>query len=78
MGASPMAALVVLKQLARSRRHKIPHSVTHKFLCPRLLWQEEWRTRFEKEMDVYFFLNPGTYWPHSLFEPLVVGISFAM
>ena len=25
-----------------------------------------------------FFLNPGTYWPHSLFEPLVVGISFAM
>ena len=73
----PAAALVSLKQLARSRQ-KGPHSVTHVFLCPRLLWQEEWRRRFEKEMDIWFFLNPGTYWPHSLFEPLVVGISFAM
>lgn len=73
----PAAALVSLKQLARSR-HKRPETVTHVFVCQRLLWQERWRRRFEKEMDVWFFLHPGTYWPHDLFEPLLVGISFPM
>ena len=43
-----------------------------------LLWDEEWRTRFEKEIDLWFFLNPGMYWPHDMFEPLVVGISFPL
>ena len=73
----PAAALVALKQLARSR-HKRPHNVQHVFLCQRLLWQELWRKRFEKEMDVWFFLHPGTHWPAHLFEPLVVGLSFPM
>ena len=73
----PAAALVSLKQLARSR-HKRPHTVTHVFVCQRLLWQERWRRRFEKEMDVWFILHSGLYWPHSLFEPLLVGISFPM
>ena len=36
----PAAALVALKQLARSRQ-KRPHSVSHVFVCQRLLWQEE-------------------------------------
>jgi len=77
----PAAALVSLKQLARSR-HKRPTSVTHVFLCQRLLWQEEWRRRFEKEMDIWFILHNGFYWPnnstHNLFEPLIVGICFPM
>ena len=73
----PAAALVALKQLAKSRQ-KRPHHVTHVFLCQRLLWQEEWRRRFEKEMDVWFILHNGTAWPHKLFEPLLVGISFPM
>lgn len=73
----PAAALVSLKQLAKSR-HKRPHSVTHVFVCQRLLWQERWRRRFEKEMDVWFILHSGLYWPHDLFEPLLVGISFPM
>ena len=73
----PAAALVALHQLARSR-HKRPHAVTHVFVCQRLLWQEEWRRRFEKEMDFWFVLNTGTDWPHHLFEPLIVGISFPM
>ena len=73
----PSAALIALKQLARAR-HKRPHFVANVFLCQRLLWQEEWRRRFEKEMDVWFILHSGTFWPHSLFEPLLVGISFPM
>ena len=73
----PAAALAALNELARSR-HKRPCHVKHVFLCPRLLWQEEWRRRFEKEMDVWFLLFPGTVWPHNMFEPLVVGISFPM
>lgn len=73
----PAAALVALKQLARSR-HKRPHSVKHVFVCQRLLWQERWRRRFEKEMDVWFILHSGLFWSHNLFEPLLVGISFPM
>ena len=73
----PAAALIALKQLARSRQ-KRPHFVHRVFLCQRLLWQEEWRRRFEKEMDLWFILYPGNYWPHELFEPLIVGISFPM
>ena len=71
----PAAALVALKQLARSR-HKQLHSVTHVFLCQRLLWQERWRRRFEKEMDVWCILHSGSVWPNRLFEPLIVGIYF--
>ena len=64
-----------LSELAKSR-FKRPYGVTHLFICPRLLWQEEWRRRFEKEMDFLFILNPGLAWPHSNFEPLLIGISF--
>ena len=73
----PAAALVALKQLATSRQ-KRPHHVTHVFVCQRLLWQEEWRRRLEKEMDVWFILHPGKYWPPDLCEPLIVGFSFPM
>ena len=73
----PAAALIALKEIAKSRQ-KRPYDVTHVFLCPRLLWQEEWRTRFEREMDFWFHLSTGIYWPHEMFEPLVIGISFPM
>jgi len=71
----PGAALGALKQLAQSRQ-KRPETVTHVFICQRILWSEEWRTRFEKEVDVWFFLHPGSVWTHDMFEPLLVGISF--
>jgi len=43
---------------------------------PQLLWDEEWRSRFEKEVDFWLILQDGSIWPHSAFEPLLVGISF--
>jgi hypothetical protein len=43
----PAAALIALKELARSR-HKRPFEVSHVVLIPRLLWDEEWRNRLEK------------------------------
>ena len=52
--------------------------MTHVFLCQRFLWQEEWRRRFEKEMDIWFMVHTGIFWSHSLLEPLLVGISFPM
>ena len=73
----PGAALTALKQLARSRQ-KRPERVSHVFICQRLLWDEEWRSRFEKEMDIWFLLQPGKFWPSSHFEPLLVGLSFNM
>ena len=45
-------------------------------IIPRLLWEEEWRSRFEKEVDFWFILHNGAVWPHSAFKPLLVGISF--
>ena len=71
------AALEALKQVARSRP-KRPFQVTHVVLIQRLLHQEEWRQRFEKDMDFWFVLHPGTVWPNSAFEPLFFGISFKM
>ena len=73
----PAVANQALAELAKSRL-KRPYQVTHVFICPRLLWQEEWRRRFEKEMDFWFILHPGIAWPHSNFEPLLIGLSFPM
>jgi hypothetical protein len=50
--------------------------VTHLVLIPRLLWDDEWHTGFEKEVDFWFILHKGSIWPHSAFEPLMVGILF--
>ena len=75
--SSRYAALIALKELARSR-HKRPFEVSHVVLIPRLLWDEEWRNRLEKEVDVWFILHNGLLWPHSAFEPLMVGISFPL
>jgi len=72
-----MAALLVLNELARSH-HKRPSFSTHVVLTPHLLYQEEWRKRFEKEVDIWFPLQPGEFWPHSTFEPLMVDISFPL
>ena len=71
----PGAALIALKELSRSR-HKRPSKVIHMVMIPWLLWEEEWRSRFEKEVDLWFILHNGAVWPHSAFEPLLVGISF--
>ncbi len=74
----PAAALVALKELAKAR-HKRPYSATHVIVVPRLLYQEEWRKRFEKEVDVWFALDPGgDAWPFPCYEPLMVGISFPL
>ena len=73
----PAATLEALKQLAKSRL-KRPFDVSHVVLIQRLLYQEEWRRIFEKEMDFWFVLKPGTVWPNSAFEPLLVGISFKL
>ena len=47
-------------------------------IVPRLLYQEEWRGRFEKEVDCWFVLHHGITWPNSAFEPLMVGIRFPL
>ena len=73
----PAAALITLKEIARSR-HKRPYNTTHIVLIPRLLYQEEWRKRFEKEVDIWFILSHDTAWPHFTFEPLMVGIRFPL
>ncbi len=70
-----MTALVALKELARSR-HRRPSEVTHVVMITRLLWDEEWRSWFEKEVDVWFSLHNDSIWPHFAFEPLMVRISF--
>jgi hypothetical protein len=71
----PAATLIALKELSRSC-HTRPSEVTHVVMIPRLLWDEEWQSRFEKEVYVWFILHNGSLWPHSAFEPLMVGISF--
>ena len=73
----PAAALAALKEVAKAR-HKRPQYVTHVIIIPRLLYQEEWRSRFQKEVDLWFTLSTGTVWPHSAYEPLLVGISFPL
>ena len=73
----PGAALIALKEVARSR-HKRPKHVTHVIMIPRLLYQEEWRSRFEKEVDIWFHMAPGDVWQYSSFEPLMIGFSFPL
>ena len=73
----PAAALHALTEVARSR-HKRPEHVQYVILIPRLLYQEEWRSRFQKEVDIWFTLHTGEFWPHSAFEPLMIGLSFPM
>ena len=73
----PAVGLIVLKELARSRL-KHPWSSTHVVMIPRLLYQEEWRGQFEKEVDLWFILYPGSAWPHVAFEPLMIGIRFPL
>lgn len=74
---APAAALDALEQLSESRL-KRPYEMKHVVLIPRLLYNEEWRRRFEKEMDFWFTMSPGEHWPNTCLEPLLVGISFPM
>mmetsp|Transcript_5950 Transcript_5950/g.13021 ORF Transcript_5950/g.13021 Transcript_5950/m.13021 type:complete len:1140 (-) Transcript_5950:4782-8201(-) len=73
----PAGALIALKELAKLRL-KRPYEHTHVVLIPRILYQEEWRSRFEKEMDIWFLVSCNDVWPHSAFEPLVVGLCFPL
>ena len=74
----PAGALVALEELAQSKL-KRPYDVTHVFVCQRLLYFEEWRRRFNKEMDLWLLIEPVSYfWPNSCCEPLVFGISFPL
>ncbi len=45
-------------------------------MISQLLWDEEWRTQFEKEVYFWFILHNGFIWPHAAFGPLVVEIFF--
>ena len=77
-GPPPAGALIALEELAQSKL-KRPFDVTHVFVCPRLLFYEEWRRRFNKEMDFWFILEPvSPLWPNSCCEPLIFGISFPL
>ena len=74
----PAGALTALEELAQSKL-KRPFEVTHVFVCPRLLYFEEWRRRFNKEMDFWLLIEPvSPFWPNSCCEPLVFGISFPL
>ena len=73
----PAASLIALKEMARAR-HKRPTTSTHVVIIPRLLYQEEWRGRLKKEVDVWFLMHHGSVWPKSYFEPLVIGIRFPL
>lgn len=74
----PAGALIALEEIAQSKL-KRPFEVTHVFVCPRLLYFEEWRRRFNKEMDLWLLIEPvSPFWPNSCCEPLVFGISFPL
>ena len=73
----PAAGLIALKELARSR-NKQPYNSTHMVMIPRLLYQEEWRSRFEKDVDLWIVLHTESVWPHHAFEPLIIGIGFPL
>eukprot|EP00956_Cyclotella_meneghiniana_P045803 scaffold385510_cov63-Cyclotella_meneghiniana.AAC.1 len=66
----PAAAIYALEEIAKGR-HKRPQYVTYVILIPRILYQEEWRGKFQKEVDVWFPLLPGRFWPNSAYEPLM-------
>ena len=42
---------------------KQPGEVCHVFLCHRLLYYEEWKRRFEKELDFWMFIPTKFFWP---------------
>jgi len=69
------AALTAVNQLSQARL-KRPYDTTHVMSIPWLLYQEEWRSRFEKEMDIWFIVSCNDVWPHSAFEPLIVACPF--
>jgi hypothetical protein len=74
----PAGALTALEELAQAKL-KRPFEVAHVFVCPRLLYFEEWRRRFNKEMDFWLFIESNSpLWPNSCCEPLVFGISFPL
>ena len=74
----PAGALVAVEETAQSKL-KQPFEVTHVFVCPRLMYFEEWRMRFAKKMDLWLFIEPiSPMWPNSCCDPLVFGISFPL
>eukprot|EP00978_Attheya_sp_CCMP212_P005058 scaffold11166_cov48-Attheya_sp.AAC.4 len=73
----PAAALTALEQISEAK-HKRPYATKHIVVMPWLLYYEEWRRRFEKEVDFWVMIPTGNYWPHSCFEPLLLGLSFPM
>ena len=75
---APAGALLALEEIANIKL-KRPSEVCHVFLCPRLLYFEEWRRRFEKEMDFWILIEPNSsFWPLSCCKPLVLGISYPL
>lgn len=74
----PAGALIALEEIAQAKL-KRPFEVAHVFVCPRLLYHEVWRRRFNKEMDFWLIIESNSpLWPNSCCEPLVFGISFPL
>jgi hypothetical protein len=72
----PAVGLIVLKKMERSclkRRCTTAHVV----LIPRLLYQEEWHSHFEKAVNLWFPLSCGNVLPASNCKPLMIGIHFS-
>lgn len=73
---APAAAEAAIEQLAKST-HKRPH-LNHLVLIPRLL-TATWRRMLVKICDIVFTVPLGAdCWPHSHFEPLIVGLHFPL
>lgn len=70
----PAAADAALSELAKAI-HKRPH-LEHIIIIPRLM-TSRWRRLFGKISDLQFTVPLGcSFWPHTQFEPLVVGVVF--
>lgn len=73
----PIVALDALEQLTNSglkRQAKLIHVV----LTLRLLYNEEWRRQFKKEVNFWFLLWIREFLPHSFCEPIIIVISFPL
>jgi hypothetical protein len=73
----PAAADAALDQLGKWI-HMRPLDTTHIAIIPRLM-TSRWRKSLGKNCDLVFTIPVGSdLWPHTQFEPLIVGLSFPL
>ena len=72
----PTAADLALEELRKARLKR--HNSTHIVICP-LLMSPMWKRQLHKVADLVFYVPAGcSFWPESMFEPLLIGIVFPM